>query len=565
MGALTFPLILLAILAVFAVIFFTVTKKQEKATNLLSKDSSKENRNSKNSKNNEKKEEIRKEDVFKFMEFDRILDSMIVQNNGSRYTMAIKCKGINYDLMSEVEQISVEEGFITFLNTLRYPIQLYVQAQNVDLKSVIQEYKNNISGVKSDFERLDAEYNKVLESFESTTQEIEKVENERNKVLNVYEYASDIINYVERMSTNKSLLQRNFYVLVSYSTSEIAGADKFTKDELLNICYTELLTRAQAIISGLSSCSVEGRVLDSNEVADLLYMAYNRDDKGLLSVKEAIDSGFYRLYSTSEEAFFKRTELLNQQIEQEARIKSLAALKKAIQKGEYSTPKMKELEINERIAKQASDMVKHEDLPEQIKKEAQEDIAKEFKNTKKQLVQEAAIERAQILSKIDDVTGTNEAKEVLRKDEEKKKMEEERLNEASRIANNETVENVEKAEQENNNSINNDTEEREQTTIPKNLIVNDNIADDRKEETNSGNILSTAAERNMAISDDDTFASIDDDIISGSTEEPINNGINQDTTDNSFDDRLGGGEEFSSSFDDRLGSSSDDEDDEVIR
>lgn len=565
MGALTFPLILLAILAVFAVIFFTVTKKQEKAANLLSKDSSKENRNSKNSKNNEKKEEIRKEDVFKFMEFDRILDSMIVQNNGSRYTMAIKCKGINYDLMSEVEQISVEEGFITFLNTLRYPIQLYVQAQNVDLKSVIQEYKNNISGVKSDFERLDAEYNKVLESFESTTQEIEKAENERNKVLNVYEYASDIINYVERMSTNKSLLQRNFYVLVSYSTSEIAGADKFTKDELLNICYTELLTRAQAIISGLSSCSVEGRVLDSNEVADLLYMAYNRDDKGLLSVKEAIDSGFYRLYSTSEEAFFKRTELLNQQIEQEARIKSLAALKKAIQKGEYSTPKMKELEINERIAKQASDMVKHEDLPEQIKKEAQEDIAKEFKNTKKQLVQEAAIERAQILSQIDDVTGTNEAKEVLRKDEEKKKMEEERLNEASRIANNETVENVEKAEQENNNSINNDTEEKEQTTIPKNLIVNDNIADDRKEETNSSNILSTAAERNMSISDDDTFASIDDDIISGSTEEPINNGINQDTTDNSFDDRLGGGEEFSSSFDDRLGSSSDDEDDEVIR
>lgn len=565
MGALTFPLILLAILAVFAVIFFTVTKKQEKAANLLEKDSQKENRNSKNSKNNEKKEEIRKEDVFKFMEFDRILDSMIVQNNGSRYTMAIKCKGINYDLMSEVEQISVEEGFITFLNTLRYPIQLYVQAQNVDLKSVIQEYKNNISGVKSDFERLDAEYNKVLESFESTTQEIEKAENERNKVLNVYEYASDIINYVERMSTNKSLLQRNFYVLVSYSTSEIAGADKFTKDELLNICYTELLTRAQAIISGLSSCSVEGRVLDSNEVADLLYMAYNRDDKGLLSVKEAIDSGFYRLYSTSEEAFFKRTELLNQQIEQEARIKSLAALKKAIQKGEYSTPKMKELEINERIAKQASDMVKHEDLPEQIKKEAQEDIAKEFKNTKKQLVQEAAIERAQILSQIDDVTGTNEAKEVLRKDEEKKKMEEERLNEASRIANNETVENVEKAEQENNNSINNDTEEREQTTIPKNLIVNDNIADDRKEETNSSNILSTAAERNMSISDDDTFASIDDDIISGSTEEPINNGINQDTTDNSFDDRLGGGEEFSSSFDDRLGSSSDDEDDEVIR
>ena len=67
----------------------------------------------------EEKESIRKEDMFKFMEFDRILDDMIVQKGGVRFTKAIKCKGINYDLMSEVEQLAVEEGFITFLNTLK--------------------------------------------------------------------------------------------------------------------------------------------------------------------------------------------------------------------------------------------------------------------------------------------------------------------------------------------------------------------------------------------------------------------------------------------------------------
>ncbi|MDD3304478.1 MAG: hypothetical protein PHP54_06160 [Clostridia bacterium] len=492
MGALTFPLILLVIVGIFGVIFFVVTKKQEKASNLLAKNTNTGNKNSKNIKNDVKSEEIKKEDVFKFMEFDRVLDSMIVQNNGSKFTMAIKCKGINYDLMSDVEQISVEEGFITFLNTLRYPIQLYVQAQNVDLKGVIQEYKNNISSVRSDFERLDDEYNKVVESFDSTHQEIERVENERNKVLNVYEYAADIINYVERMSTNKSLLQRNFYVLVSYRSSEIAGLDKFSKEEILNICYTELLTRAQGIINGLSACSVEGRVLDSNEVADLLYMAYNRDDKGLLSVKEAIDSGFYRLYSTSDEAFFKRSEMLNEQIEQEAKIKSLSALKKAIERGEYATPKQKEIEVTERIAREASEMIKHEDLPEQIKKEAQDNIAKEFRETKKNLIQEAAIERTEILERIESVTETDKGKDVLKKEEEKRLEEELKEKEQLQKANEDV-----KIETD-------DEQESIKPSIPKNLILDEDANEGKEAISNPiENDFSSFDDRLGATSDDD--------------------------------------------------------------
>lgn len=69
-----------------------------------------------------------------------------------------------------------------------------------------------------------------------------------------------------------------------------------------------MVTRAQSVINGLASCSVAGRILNSNEIADVLYTAYNRDDKGLMSVKEALDSGFYRLYSTSEDIFLKNRE-----------------------------------------------------------------------------------------------------------------------------------------------------------------------------------------------------------------------------------------------------------------
>ena len=65
--------------------------------------------------------------VFNFMEFDKIEDNMIVQKKGKKFLMVVKCQGINYDLMSGVEKNSVEQGFIQYLNTLRTPIQIYIQ------------------------------------------------------------------------------------------------------------------------------------------------------------------------------------------------------------------------------------------------------------------------------------------------------------------------------------------------------------------------------------------------------------------------------------------------------
>lgn len=387
LSSLAFPAILLGVLLIFGVVFMIITKKQHSKASINS-----ENKNSNNSEktNNTKNSNtnVQKEDVFNFLEFDRILDNMIVQNDGTKFTMAIKCKGINYDLMSDMEQIAVEEGFITFLNTLRYPIQLYVQAQNIDLKSAINKYRENIKGIEEEFETVNKEYNDIQEQFDAKKEDIKKIENNRTKILNVYEYANDIVNYVERLSLNKSLLQRNFYVLVSYYSSEITSTTNFTKEELVNICYNELLTRAQSIISGLMTCSVVGTILNSNEVADLLYNAYNRDDKGLLSVKEAIQSGFYRLYSTSEDVFFKKQQKMIEQINEEAELKALESIKKAIEDGTYISPAAEKLNIIDQVSKTAAEIVKKEDLPQDIKERAKEILVEEYSESKDKIIKE---------------------------------------------------------------------------------------------------------------------------------------------------------------------------------
>lgn len=474
----SFSLVLLGLLGIFGVVFYFVNKSRNATTATSTSTSSKDT-----SKNNEKKQDIKKEDVFKFMEFDKIQDDMIVQNKGQKYTMAIKCKGINYDLMSDVEQMAVEEGFITFLNTLKYPIQLYVQAQNIDLKGAINTYKENIAPIKEEFDNVDLEYTRVTEAFESTQDEIEEAAKKREEVLNVYEYANDIISYVERMSMNKSLLQRSFYVLVSYHTSEINSTEKFSKEEIDNICYSELFTRAQAIISALAACSVEGKLLDSNELADLLYNAYNRDDRGLMNVKEAIDSGFYRLYSTSKDVFNKKTEMLKKEIEDNARVKAYQAIVDTIKDGTYESPKMQALKVEEDTSRLANEIIKRENVPNEVKEAAQKKVVDDYRETKKQVMQAVNDEKKELFEKA--------SKELGLKNEETKKVEESKdqniqsqLTQDKEIVNmdsntnNSNINNIDtKVENKNNDTINN---------IPNNESDSENLA---------GNIISNEVKK----------------------------------------------------------------------
>ena len=377
---------LIFVVLIFAVILLVKTGKSNTTDSTTTSTDAENKPTSQSSKNKTtQKDGQKKEDVFKFMEFDRIQDNMIVQSGGKRYTMAIRCKGINYDLMSEVEQMAVEQGFITFLNTLKYPIQLYVQAQNIDLKHVVTDYKNYIAPLQEEY----AKYNKLYEEkssiFDINKSEIDRIDQERTRIINVYEYANDIISYVEKMSVNKNLLQRNFYVLVSYSKSDIAAVNKFSKEEVDEMCYTELVTRCNSIISALASSSVTGTILNSNELADLLYIAFNRDDKSLMGVRDALESGFYRLYSTSYDAFTKKDDMLKEAIENEAKLKAITSLKRALDGETHKTKTMEILENEEKISREASDMIKAENIDPDIKQDAVDDILEEYRDVKREL------------------------------------------------------------------------------------------------------------------------------------------------------------------------------------
>ena len=282
--------------------------------------------------------------IFKFMEFDKIEDNMIIQKNGKRFVMIIKCQGINFDLMSGVEKSSVEQGFIQYLNTLRFPIQIYIQTRTVDLTGSINSYKQKVRGLGDDLAKKEFEYNQKVRSGQYDKYELDADKFEITKAKNLFEYGTDIVKNTERMSLNKNILTKHYYVILSYYPEE-ASSGVYGQDEINNMAFSELYTRAQSTISLLSVCGVNGKILDSVEIADLLYSAYNRDEAETYDLKKAINSGYDSLYTTSQDVLEKKMNELDKQIEIEAIQKANQAVVEAKQESDLER-KLKQKETN---------------------------------------------------------------------------------------------------------------------------------------------------------------------------------------------------------------------------
>lgn len=301
--------VMVVLLCALVFIYFSSQRKEEG-----------ENKNIKDGQKKSKTKAFKEyttDSIMNFMEFDTVVDNMIAQKNGMRYIMVVECQGVNYDLMSEMEKNGVEEGFVQFLNTIRHPVQIYTQTRTVNLNNSIQAFKDKMKETESAYERQELKYNQMLRSGEYTEEQLNKEFFELTKRKNLYEYGKDIIYNTERMSLNKNVLNKKYYVIIPYFMEDLDDT-KLDKEEKINTAFSELYTRAQSVIRTLSVCGVNGKIMTSNELVELLYMAYNRDEADTYGIEKALKAGYDELYSTAPDVLDKQMNLLDRQIEDEA-------------------------------------------------------------------------------------------------------------------------------------------------------------------------------------------------------------------------------------------------------
>ncbi len=309
--------VFLCVLVILIIVYVILLAKSKKGNSNKRKSS---NEIIINDNKKAKKEKVKidtTEDISKFMEFEKVQDNMIIQKERSKYIMVVECQGVNYDLMSEAEKIGVEEGFLQFLNTLRHPVQIYVQTRTVNLEESISRYRSKFSQIESEMYKKRQEYMTIKDDLNYTKEQRQKALYAFTKARNLYEYGRDIIEDTEKMSLNKNILNKKYYIIIPYYAEDLKDGN-FEIEEIRGHAFTELYTKSQAIIRTLTACGVNGKILNTKELIELLYVAYNRDHEEVFNIDKIIGAGYDKLYSMAEDVYAKKIRAIDKHIEEEA-------------------------------------------------------------------------------------------------------------------------------------------------------------------------------------------------------------------------------------------------------
>lgn len=191
-----------------------------------------------------------------------VREGMLIMNDGS-FRAVITCESINFDLMSSREREGVEYSYQNFLNSLYFPVQIFVRSEKVDIGP-------------------------YLEKLVKTRRE------QDNMLLGVL--MDDYINFIDVISRETNIMDKHFYVVVPYFSagdlSALANAGKsifgaFSKQQeqqhikIDQATYAkakdELGNRVNATVSGLFQMGVKATQLNTKQLSELYYNSYNPD------------------------------------------------------------------------------------------------------------------------------------------------------------------------------------------------------------------------------------------------------------------------------------------------
>ncbi len=195
-----------------------------------------------------------------------IRDGIVILNDGT-FRAVIMCKSINFDLMSPQEREAVEFAYQGFLNSLYFPIQIYMRSQKVDLAPYLQ----NLDKIRSEQESMLIAL--LMEDYVAFLSEIAQQTNIMDKKFYV------VIGYPDANADIRRSLKQSagFFTGVA----ELFGGSKTPQvvvdENILENAKTELKNRVQAAMQGLLQCGVQSVPLDTQELIELYYEAYNPD------------------------------------------------------------------------------------------------------------------------------------------------------------------------------------------------------------------------------------------------------------------------------------------------
>lgn len=193
----------------------------------------------------------------RFLDVAEIRDDMAILNDGTVRAVLL-VSSINFALKSVDEQEAIIQSYMTFLNSLEFPVQIVIQSRRMNIDAYMQQ---------------------LVEQQRVTENELLRAQ------------ISDYRAFVGELVELGEIMQKRFYVVVPYDpvTNRRKGffdrlqeafsptvAAKLNAKQLADR-KEQLARRAEIIAGQLASMSLQAVRLDTQGLIELYYNSYNPD------------------------------------------------------------------------------------------------------------------------------------------------------------------------------------------------------------------------------------------------------------------------------------------------
>lgn len=191
----------------------------------------------------------------KFTQIQDIRENIVLLEGGNA-CLVIEIQATNFSLLSPEEQHAKLNAYASILNSLSFQIQVVIRNKRVDISSYIK--------------RIDAEIQKAAIQKNAPT-------NPSLPVDQKVQYITRYREFIEKLTHVNTVLDKKFYIVLSYSFLEQVGSKILHKDDLFVQAKSSLHTKAESLMTEIGRLSLRAKVLEKQELVELYYDIYNQE------------------------------------------------------------------------------------------------------------------------------------------------------------------------------------------------------------------------------------------------------------------------------------------------
>lgn len=178
----------------------------------------------------------------KFIEILDIIDNVALLAFDNACSI-IEVQAINFALLSKEEQDAKIFSYSSLINSLSFPIQIFIRSKKIDISSYIKLLDDEAKKSQSELLRKQIDQHKT---------------------------------FIQELVKANEVLDKKFYIVLSYSSLE-GGIKSMSHDNFYLSAKAKLATKAESVHSMLHRMNLSARTLSKEELIKLFHEIYNGD------------------------------------------------------------------------------------------------------------------------------------------------------------------------------------------------------------------------------------------------------------------------------------------------